>query len=119
MVRGEEYSVDDLDSEVVFSSADDEVEEVMTNGVEYVDEGSSVLGFVEDFVVASAKVVDCLKDGLDPDAGYVGSLDDVGLNVEDVISLVDDKIDEFFVLSEVVLSLVVNVNEEGLNPEVG
>ena len=38
MVRGEEYSVDNLDSEVVISSADDEVEEVMTDGVEYVDE---------------------------------------------------------------------------------
>ena len=37
VVLGEEYSVGASDSEVVFCSADDEVEEVMTMVVVYVD----------------------------------------------------------------------------------
>ena len=58
------------------------------------------------------------EEGLTPEVGCEGLLDDVGSNVEVVISFVDDKIEEVSMFSGVVISLVDEKNEEWLTPEV-
>ena len=58
------------------------------------------------------------EEGLTPEVGCVGLSDDVGSNVEVVISLVGDEIEEVSMFSGVVISLVDDKNEEWLTPEV-
>ena len=64
-------------------------------------------------------MVDNVKEeGLTPEVGCEGLLDDVGSNVEVVISLVDDETEEVTMFSGVLISLVDDKNEEWLTPEV-